>query len=55
MSVSLLDELLAARIAKFRREIFVTLAWVALGLLFLSVMGLLFMRDATTSLAAGCG
>jgi methyl-accepting chemotaxis protein len=49
-SAGLLDELLTARIAKFRREIFVTLVWVALGLLLLSVMGLLFMRDATTSL-----
>ena len=49
-SAGLLDELLAARIAGFRREIFVTLGWVAVGLLFLSAMGLLFMRDATTSL-----
>jgi methyl-accepting chemotaxis protein len=49
-SAGLLDELLTVRIAKFRREIVVTLAWVALGLLLLSVMGLLFMRDATTSL-----
>jgi methyl-accepting chemotaxis protein len=47
---NLLDELLTVRIAKFRREIFVTLAWVALGLLFVSGMGLLFMRDAITSL-----
>jgi methyl-accepting chemotaxis protein len=47
----LLDGLLNARIAKFRREIFVTLAWVAAGLLLLSAIGFLFMRDATTSLA----
>jgi methyl-accepting chemotaxis protein len=49
-SAGLLDELLAVRIAKFQREIYGTLAWVATGLLFLSIMGLLFMRDATTSL-----
>jgi methyl-accepting chemotaxis protein len=49
-SAGKLDELLAVRIAKFRREIFVTLAWVALGLVLLSVMGFLFMRDATSSL-----
>jgi methyl-accepting chemotaxis protein len=49
-SADLLDEVLAKRIAKFRREIFVTLGWAALGGLFLAVVGLLFMRDATTSL-----
>ena len=38
-SAGLLDELLTARIARFRREIFVTLAWVALGLLLLSADG----------------
>jgi methyl-accepting chemotaxis protein len=46
----LLDDLLTTRIAKFRRDIFETLAWVALGFLVLSIMGLLFMRDATESL-----
>ncbi len=46
----LLEGLLTARIARFQREIVGTLAWVALGFLVLSAIGLLFMRDATSSL-----
>jgi methyl-accepting chemotaxis protein WspA len=49
-SASLLEELLNARIAEYRRDMFETLTLVALGLVLLSLMGFLFMRDATMSL-----
>jgi methyl-accepting chemotaxis protein WspA len=45
-----LTGLLDARIDRFQREILVTLAVAGAGLLLLSILGILFMHDATTSL-----
>ena len=48
---TILAELLDARAARYQREIQSTLAWVVAAFLALGIMGFLFMRDATSSLA----
>ncbi|MEO5742227.1 MAG: methyl-accepting chemotaxis protein [Vicinamibacterales bacterium] len=47
---ALLEEMLNTRIASFQRGILVTLTLVGFGFLLPAVIGLLFMRDATSSL-----
>ena len=38
------------RVARLHREVLVTLAWAALGLLVVSVIGFFIMRDITVTL-----
>ena len=45
-----LNVLLTTRVAKFQREVLRTLAWAALGLLAVSVIGFFMMRDITITL-----
>ena len=45
-----LNELLNARIGKFRREMLSLLAWVGLGMLVVALVGFLIMRDITVTL-----
>ena len=45
-----LMSLLEQRVATFQREVLQTLAWAALGLLVVSVIGFFIMRDITVTL-----
>ena len=45
-----LNALLDNRVAKFQREVLQALAWAALGLLAVSVIGFFIIRDVTVSL-----
>ena len=45
-----LNALLGNRVAKFQREVLQALAWAALGLLVVSVIGFFIIRDITVTL-----
>jgi methyl-accepting chemotaxis protein len=50
-----LNALLNKRVEKFQREVLYTLAWAVLGLVVISVIGVLIMRDVTVTLGRVVG